>query len=173
MRDLTERLATALASDDLVLRESACDLDKVITSGWAARNRQLGAMAFRAKYLHANAKDFAALVRKIAVSRARQKRRMEPREEIHRLADSVVAWWLHDKCPVCHGRGMMVLEGQQITSVVCKECGGSTFRTMPSPKEAKLTWERSQFERRFSDIQVMIDSAVQSYLANVKKGLHK
>ena len=33
---MIERVVTALVSDDLRLRETACDLDKVIASGWSA-----------------------------------------------------------------------------------------------------------------------------------------
>lgn len=173
-RTLAERLATALATDDLLLREAACDLDKIIVSGWSAKSRELGAMAFWSKYLNdgQKARQFVDMVRRVAVSRMRQQRRMVRREEVHQLAEIVVAWWLHDKCPTCQGRGLLVLQDQQVVSnIECPTCRGSGVRRMPTPKEAGLDWEPALFDRRFTDVQVLIDSAMASYMGGVSRAL--
>lgn len=173
-RTLAERLATALGTDDLLMREAACDLDKIIVSGWSAKTRELGAMAFWSKYLNdgKKAREFVDLVRRVAVSRMRQQRRMARREEIHQLAEIVVAWWLHDKCPTCQGRGLLVLRDQQVVSnIECQSCHGTGLRRLPTPKEAGLDWEGAIFERRFTDVQVLIDDAMNSYMGNVKRAL--
>lgn len=175
-RTLAERLATALATDDLLLREAACDLDKIIVSGWSAKTRELGAMAFWSKYLNdrQKARQFVDIVRRVSVSRMRQQRRIVRREEVHQLAEIVVAWWLHDKCPTCQGRGLLVLHDQQVVSnIECPSCHGSGLRRIPTPKEAGLDWEPALFDRRFTDVQVLIDSAMASYMGGVSRALRQ
>lgn len=175
-RTLAERLATALATDDLLLREAACDLDKIIVSGWSAKTRELGSLAFWSKYLNDGykARQLADTVRRMAVSRMRQQRRMARREEIHRLADIVVAWWLHDKCPTCQGRGLLVLRDQQVVSnIECGSCHGSGLRRLPTPDEAGLDWEEALFVRRFTDVQLVIDGAMGSYMGGVSRALRQ
>lgn len=175
-RTLAERLATALATDDLLLREAACDLDKIIVSGWSAKTRELGAMAFWSKYLNDRhkARQFVEIVRRVSVSRMRQQRRIVRREEVHQLAEIVVAWWLHDKCPTCQGRGLLVLHDQQVVSnIECPSCHGSGLRRIPTPKEAGLDWEPALFDRRFTDVQVLIDSAMASYMGGVSRALRQ
>lgn len=173
-RTLAERLATALATDDLLLREAACDLDKIIVSGWSAKTRELGSMAFWSKYLNdaQKARQFVDVVRRVAVSHMRQKRRNVRREEVHLLAEIVVAWWLQDNCPTCQGRGLLVLQDQQVVSnIECPACKGSGLRRIPTPKEAGLNWEPALFEHRFVKVQLLIDNAMGSYIDGVSRAL--
>lgn len=175
-RTLAERLATALATDDLTLREAACDLDKIIASGMSARKFELGSVAFWAKYEEdgQKARRFVEMVRHVAVSRMRQQRRIVRREEVHQLAEIVVAWWLKDKCQTCEGRGLLVLQDQQVVSnIECPTCHGSGLRRIPTPKDAGLDWEQSLFDRRFTDVQVLIDSAMASYMGGVSRALRQ
>jgi hypothetical protein len=76
MSAMIERVVTALTSDDLRLRETACDLDKIIASGWSGRSRGLGALAFRSRYtLDAErTRQFLQAVFKLALQKARQKK---------------------------------------------------------------------------------------------------
>lgn len=174
LRTLTERLVTALATDDLSLRETACNLDKIIVSGWSAKTQKLGSLAFWSKYLHDTSKQrqFIDLVRRLSVSRLRQQRRMVHQKEIHRLADIVVAWWMHDKCPSCQGRGLLVLRDQQVTSKFeCPVCHGSGLRRIPTPKDAGLDWEEPLFTSRFTDVQMIIDGAMSSYMGGVYRSM--
>lgn len=76
MSALIERVVTALVSDDLRLRETACDLDKVIASGWSGRSRSLGALAFRSRYTLdvERTRQLLRSVSRLALAKARQKK---------------------------------------------------------------------------------------------------
>lgn len=173
-RTMIERIASALSSHDLKMRESACDLDKIIASGWSARDRQLGALGFWAKYVMdvEKTRQFLEQVRRLAVAKARERNRGGSRDELHRLAEVVVFWWLADKCPTCDGRGVLVLEGEQITSnYECHVCTGTGIRPLPDPSEANLDWEEAKFERRFAELQVLIDGSVASFVGVAARAL--
>lgn len=173
-RTLIERVAVALTSDDLRLRESACDLDKIIASGWSARQRQLGALAFWAKYTmdpH-KTRQFLEIVRKMSVAKARQRNRGGSQDELHLLAEAVVFWWLTDKCPTCQGRGFMVLKDQQtVSSLECQNCGGTGMRPTPKPKDAGLAWDEVKFEHRFNEVLAVVESATSAFIGNTVRSL--
>ena len=173
-RTLIERVAVALTSDDLRLREQPCDLDKVIAAGWSARQRQLGALGFWAKYTmdpH-RTRQFLEMVRKMTVAKARQRNRGGSQEELHRLAEAVVFWWLTDKCPTCQGRGFMVLREQQtVSNFVCQTCNGTGMRPTPKPADAGLAWEEAKFEHRFNDVLVVVESAMSAFIGTTVRSL--
>ena len=175
-RTLIERVAVALASDDLRLREQPCDLDKVIAAGWSARQRQLGALGFWAKYTmdpH-RTRQFLEMVRKMTVAKARQRNRGGSQDELHRLAEAVVFWWLTDKCPTCQGRGFMVLREQQtVSNFVCQTCNGTGMRPTPKPSDAGLAWEEAKFEHRFNEVLVVVESAMSAFIVTTVRSLRR
>lgn len=166
MSAMIERVVTALTSDDLRLRETACDLDKIIASGWSGRSRGLGALAFRSRYTldRERTRQFLQAVSKLALQKARQKKRGGTRLEFEQLATSVCFWWLSDKCKTCAGRGCMVIGDQQVVSnIVCQTCGGTGVAPMPSAKDAGLAWDDDEFDHRFRELVQVIDVAFEDF----------
>jgi hypothetical protein len=163
---MIERVVTALISDDLRLRETACDLDKVIASGWSGRSRSLGALAFRSRYTLdvERTRQFVQSVSRLALAKARQKKRGGTREEIERLGCAVCFWWLSDKCRTCAGRGCMVLGHQQhVSNIVCQTCGGTGIAPMPKAKDVGLEWDEAEFDFRFRELLQAIDVAFEDF----------
>lgn len=176
MAVLIERVVTALGSDDLRLRTAPCDLDKVIAVGWSGRWRNLGAVAFRARYTldRESTRVLVRSVSRLALAKARQKKRGGTRQEIERLAACTCQWWLHDKCRTCQGRGCLVIGEQQHTSnIVCENCGGSGFAPAPSVKDAGLNWRPDDFDLRFRELLHTLDLAVEDFNQRIAKVLQK
>ena len=169
-----ERVALALTSDDLRLMQSACPLDKVISSGWSSRTESLGSIAFWAKYA-ADGGRINALVkrsRKVMVSMARRKKQGGAVHELHALATLAVAYWLSDKCRSCQGRGFLVLDGAQVESgLVCQTCGGSGLAPMPRPDDAGIEMDAVRFERMTASLLLLLDEAMCAYVAKTLSSL--
>lgn len=174
MSALIERVVTALVSDDLRLRETACDLDKVIASGWSGRSRSLGALAFRSRYTLdvERTRQLLRSVSRLALAKARQKKRGGTREQIERLACCVCFWWLSDKCKTCGGRGCMVIGHQQhVSNIVCQTCGGTGITPMPTAKDAELEWSEDEFDYRFRELVQTLDAAFEDFSRGTARAL--
>lgn len=166
-RTLIERVALALNSSDLRLMRHSCDLDKVIVSGWASRSAQLGAMAFWSKYTvdYQRTKDLLKAVKKITIAGARRRKRGGTIDDLNKVAEASLLYWLTDRCQSCQGRGFIVLESKQtVSDLVCQTCYGSGLRPMPTPQDVDIEWDSSQLQRTMTELLSILDNALSGYV---------
>jgi len=171
-RYLNERLALALNSDDLRLLKTHCDLDKIISSGWASRKQSLGCLAFWCKYVQDKrcVLPLRILVERICVSQSRRKHRGGSRAELSEIASAALVYFLNDTCPSCHGRGFIVdYDKQTDTQTPCVTCNGTRLRVYPSAHELGIDMEQLRFERIFNDVVLTLDASLHDY---VKQSLY-
>lgn len=175
-RTLIERVALALNSSDLRLMRYSCDLDKVIVSGWASRSAQLGAMAFWSKYTvdYQRTKDLLKAVKKITIAGARRRKRGGTIDELNKVAEASLLYWLTDRCQSCQGRGFIVFESKQtVSDKVCQTCFGSGLRPMPTPEDVAIEWEPSQLQRTMTELLSILDNALSGYVGITLNALKK
>lgn len=173
-RTLIERVALALNSSDLRLMRYACDLDKVIVSGWASRSGQLGALAFWSKYTvdPQRTRELMKAVKRIAIASARRRKRGGSIDELNKVAEASLFYWLTDRCPTCQGRGFIVLESKQtVSDLVCETCYGSGLRPMPTPIEAGVEWDAYQLQRTITELLGILDTALSAYVGTTLNAL--
>lgn len=173
-RTLDERLAIARSSKNLKLKEYACDVDKLIASGFAARRHALGRLASWA-YAEPTKKSARILVNALqveAVKVLRRNRRFAHRDDIRHLSAVVVNWWLDHKCKTCQGRGLYVLRDKQITTNhECHTCKGTGLKRIPTAQEVGLDWTVAVYERNFTLIQMIIEEAANNFRVGVMRAL--
>ena len=171
-RTLIERLTLALSSSDLKHHRYSCDLDKVIASGWAsARNGVLGSLTVRAKDDRTNQsrRKLIQQVKKIAVSRARGRKRGGTIEDIHKVALASVSYWLEPRCQTCQGMGLIVLENKQhLSNIVCQSCHGSGLRDMPTIEDVSIDWDEYRLQKTIVELLVILDEAYSNHTGTVK-----
>ena len=171
-RYLNERLALALNSDDLRLLKSNCDLDKIISSGWASRKQELGCLAFWCKYVQDRRCTSAlrSLVTRICISQSRRKHRGGARFELNEIANAAIVYFLNDTCPSCQGRGFTVdYERQTDTQTPCVTCNGTRLRVYPTAESIGINMDELRFERIFNDLVLTLDASIHDY---VKQSLY-
>ena len=163
---IIERVATALCSDNLKLAEGLCDLDKIISVGWSAKKAKLGALGMWARYVHdpQRTREFLDSVHRLAISLSRQRKRGGSQDELKRLSEAVVFWWITSECVSCQGRGLIVLaESQVVSDFVCEQCNGSGKRSAPHASEARLEWDERQFQYRFNELLTHIENGFSEF----------
>ena len=169
-----ERVALALTSDDLRLLRNACPLDKVISSGWAAKDESLGSLAFWSKYAadQPRMRELAKRSQRVMVSHARRMKQGGSVPDLHALAIVGVAYWLSDRCRSCQGRGFVVLEGSQIASgELCTHCHGSGLAPLPEPSQAGLEMDSARYQRMTGALLRILDESLSGYVARTLAGL--
>lgn len=166
-KQLNERLALALKTDDLRLLKSNCDLDKIISSGWASKKQALGCLAFWSKYVDHRRCSVALrlMVKRVCISQSRRKNRGGSRLQLEEISNAAIVYFLNDTCPACNGRGFIVdYEKQTDTNVICNTCNGSCLRAYPTARELNIEMEETRFERVFNDLILTLDASVHDYV---------
>jgi len=173
---MVERISLALNSDDLRLMQQACPLDKVISSGWSAKNEPLGSVAFWSKYVRdsGRVKELLRRSKAVVVSRARRMRMGGSVADLQAVATVVVAYWLSDKCQACHGRGFYVAQTAQIaTGDLCPSCRGSGLAPTPTPADAAVGMSPARFDRLAMSLINTLDQAMCGYVAGTLANLRR
>jgi hypothetical protein len=171
---MVERVALSLTSDDLRLMRHACPLDKVIASGWSSKTDTLGCLAFWAKYAcdAGRTRDLFRQARKVAVARARRKKRGGHADHWRAMSDVAVEYWLQDTCGACQGRGFKVAEGSQIASgELCGACHGSGLAPLPSASLTGSDMDEQRFGRAVLEMLSSLDQAMSGYVARTLASL--
>ena len=59
-------------------------------------------------------------------------------EDAETKAAAIIRWWLNQKCPICNGTKLQVVEGTgRLSGKLCKGCAGSGERVLPFGGEGK------------------------------------
>lgn len=146
---IRERLACASISDDLELRESYCDLDKVAAAGLVGMSESLAIDLIRLKYAN-GVNTYQGVLEQLTTIVRQEARRAKWKsgvnsatdDEICGLAECVLNVWLIDCCIDCAGRGHSVMAGAPILSDdICERCGGTGRRKLDRREleSAKIT----------------------------------
>lgn len=131
---LVERLAVAMTSGHLEMRERRCDLDFIVALGMAAQERpEISAIL----HLHLAATPEAyrqarnaaiAIVRRLD---ARRNWRMSS-QTIMAVAGAALKHYILPVCPACAGRCFETIPGAPVLSDrICLRCHGTGLRPLP------------------------------------------
>lgn len=166
---IIERLNRAVNSKNLAQEDWLCDLDFVIASGFAARRRAVGGLAFWAKYANDRERmaQFQAHATHMVIGKLRQRRIHAPREELEACIASALNWWLDDVCKGCNGLKFQV-DGQQLSDRVCPVCHGSGKRRTPALHESNLDWTEHRWESVLTQTLMTVEDAMGDYLRIAK-----
>jgi hypothetical protein len=136
------------------------DIDFIIASGMAAKQKNVGALAFWAKYANDLEREgqLRYQLKRMVIGKARAKRIRANAQDISQCVDSALTWWLHDVCPTCRGVKFQV-DNQHLSNRVCTVCSGSGVRHLPTLTESNLDWPEELWEKL---IHKTIDSLEQS-----------
>jgi len=96
-------------------------LDRVMAFAVGAIRDPLGEQLFRLKYMN----ELSAYPDALRLLTSRSSRPGESRRSVRRVCERVLEEWFHDRCPVCAGRGHIVIEGTPHARNNCSACGGS------------------------------------------------
>lgn len=166
MINLRETLGVAVNSGSLSLDEEVeRAVDRVAAMGFT---EELGSLLWRLKYggqrhyheLTADRRSLSAFNR-IALRLEHWLRRRDQRwpakrrgELFPRFVRLVLVAWLHDKCAICHGRGMLGIERatQKSVRTRCPQCAGrgSVQRTTPAGYQIETICRRCCGNRTIS-----------------------
>jgi len=170
----SERLARARNSSKLQARSwsSNTDIEYVTAAGMVqakTRNR-VGVAASRAIADEAAMVELCAAIKTVANNKSRNERWHLHRSEISRMAAAVAHFIVNPNCTSCGGRGLHV-EGQLVTSGLCRQCEGSGVKPVPSGRDMGFTRDvkQAKLEAYFKDTLAASDAALGDYLRAVKR----
>lgn len=130
-----ERLAVALTSKNLKLKETVSDVDYLIALGMIGiKNKMAGAMLNL--HLSGNLSSYkearratVELTRRLSLKRDWK---LDTKDQ-YRIADAAWKMYLMPVCPKCTGRKYQVAEGTPLlTARPCQKCQGTGLRHYPS-----------------------------------------
>lgn len=123
MTDIRKATASAITGHNLSTSDLVTTaLDHIAALAFSDR---LGSCLWRLKYAHDHTKYDTA---RILI--AHQMDRKLSRSFCLTVAATVLDEWLYDVCPVCVGRGRIVIEGTPVAPHECPECKGTGKRVV-------------------------------------------
>lgn len=165
-----ERMTRATTSTNLKCDELHFDADLIASSGFVARRRGLGALAFWAKYAQDTSKT-KELLRELMtqfVGKKRQQRSHLPKRMLHDIAEAALCYWLTDVCRACKGVKFETKD-QVLTDKACKRCGGTGKERPPAAQDCGIDLDNSRFREEFSDCIEILHHAFMDYAERLAK----
>jgi hypothetical protein len=166
-----ERMTRATTSYNLKCDDLHFDADLIASSGFVARKRGLGALAFWSKYAQDSAKT-KELLRELMtkfVGQKRQERSHLSKRILHQIAESALCYWLTDICRACKGVKFEVQE-QVLSDRPCKRCKGTGKEVPPNAQDVGLDeLENSRFREEFADCLQILNEAFMDYAERLAK----
>jgi hypothetical protein len=165
-----ERMTRATTSTNLKCDELHFDADLIASSGFVARRRGLGALAFWAKYAQDNSKT-KELLRELMtqfVGKKRQERSHLPKRMLHDIAEAALCYWLTDVCRSCKGVKFEA-QNQVLTDKVCKRCRGTGKEAPPAAQDCGIDLDNSRFREEFSDCIEILHHAFMDYASRLAR----
>lgn len=154
-----DRLASALASDDLSITDHRGDADFIAALGMASRKYPIASPLVRMYLSHdkASAHDARRIAADMAGKAARRagiKLRMSELVALGRLALEYV---VNKTCCRCHGTKFELIPGTNcLGSVPCKSCSGDGRRQLPKKHRRVIAEVVSRIERVESNLDVFV-----------------
>ena len=147
MPELAKKVVSALNSSSLESDANVeMPIDRVMAFAVGAIKDPLGEALFMLKYME----DMGYYQRALALLARRATRPNESRNMMRRVCTVVLDEWYFDRCEVCGGRGLIVVDGTPHARHVCMSCEGSgrdqvstqkRCRRLGVPVEAYPRWE--------------------------------
>ena len=168
-----ERMTRATTSSNLKCDELHYDADLIASSGFVARRRGLGALAFWAKYAQDTSKT-KELMRELLtkfVGQKRQERSHLSKKVLHEIAEAALCYWLTDTCRACHGVKFEKLEAneQVLSDRPCKRCRGTGKERPPAAQDCGIDLDNSRFREEFADCIEILHEAFMDYAERLAK----
>jgi hypothetical protein len=166
----TERVSSAMVSDDLTMRlDRGCDADVLVALGWAAQREPLGAALLRLSLTHDI--DFLeeAVREALRLAQAIKARWRMPKGERfwERFAEQAVGYWCSSVCRRCTGRMFDVIKGTpKLSTTRCVACLGTGRRRYP--KIGQESMEDAFWRDRFSELLSALDEHAERTLRSAR-----
>ena len=169
-----ERMTRATTSSNLKCDETHFDADLIASSGFVARKKGLGALAFWSKYAQDQSKT-KELLRELMtkfVGQKRQERSHLSKRVLHQIAEASLCYWLTDTCRACNGVKYEKLEANEqcLSDKPCKRCKGTGKEAPPNAQDVGLDeLENSRFREEFADCLEILNEAFMDYAERLAK----
>ena len=169
-----ERMTRATTSSNLKCDDLHFDADLIASSGFVARKRGLGALAFWSKYAQDTQKT-KELLRELLtkfMGMKRAERSHLPKRTLHAIAEAALCYWLTDVCRACKGvkYEKLAANEQVLSDKPCKRCKGSGKEAPPSAHDVGLDdLENSRFQQEFADALQILNEAFMDYAERLAK----
>lgn len=173
-----ERMTRATASSNLKCDDLHFDADLIASSGFVARKRGLGALAFWSKYAQDQSKT-KELLRELMtkfVGQKRQERSHLSKRVLHQIAEAALCYWLTDTCRACKGVKFQKLESneQVLSDKCCTRCKGTGKEPPPNAPDVGLDEiENSRFREEFADCLEILNEAFMDYAERLARKAKK
>jgi hypothetical protein len=169
-----ERMTRATASSNLKCDELHFDADLIASSGFVARRRGLGALAFWAKYAQdtSRTKELLREFQTKFMGHRRQNRSHLPKRILHEIAEACVCYWLTDVCRACKGVKFERLEAndQVLSDKPCKRCKGTGKEVPPNAQDVGLDeLDNSRFREEFAIGLEILEEAFRDYVERLAR----
>lgn len=173
-----ERMTKATQSSNLRCDELHFDADMLASSGFVARKRGLGALAFWAKYAQdtSRVKQLTQEFLTKFMGVKRQERSNLPKRILHSIGESAIVYWLTDVCRSCKGVKYEKLEAneQVLSDKPCHRCKGTGKEVPPNATDVGLDEvENSRFRAEFADALRILEEAFVDYVERLAKKSRK